>query len=499
MEEILAEFWGPNRPIDDAGRSVNAMLNGDVGPDLQKIVMRRRIAGPHLLSRCNDEIRIGPLRMTRLPEMGRADTWRYHRLPHSDFPDDRDPSIGQKYFDNMCTDMETRFVMYGKIGKGTFGQVYAAREINPPPSSIDTNSDSSSSSEDPPTGTDALGTNTPRQFAIKMELQCPMSLAMGYQRAPTSLYREVSTGSERFIPVEAIVLQLLTKCDRFPKIDSVYVHREFASIVMSADSVDDNPLRETLPQLKTAPTHLFPGYNGEQLMYWKRTKINEIQACKIASHLLEAIVYLMDMKTIHGDLSHRNYLLDKSLNTQLIDFGTVYVNERGGWMTNHYGYIEAFEYFVNPEIALAFATHNISNPRDTLADRVLYMDHDIRVQYLWKFGVLVYDLLHGYSPWETPDRHPDQAEIKELYDWSNDDVQKYVYLYDRRVRVMNEELPIDERLSQDCVDALRHLLARDEADRMELEKLQSLPWFQGHWADHNPSELVRPPRPPRPV
>ncbi|KAF3483390.1 protein kinase domain-containing protein [Arthroderma uncinatum] len=428
-------------------------------------------------------------------------------MSHIGYPDDRDPKIGQKYFDDMCSDMQRRFVIYGKIGKGTFGQIYAAREINPPPSptNTDTNtgSGSGSDSDSPqPTGgsdndgprTGTTGNDRPRQFAIKMELQTPLSRATKYQKAPTCLYRETSTGAERLLPVEAIVLQLLTQCDRFPKLDSVYIHREFSSIVMSADSVDDDPLRGTLPQLKTVPTHLFPGYNGEQLMYWKTTRITEIQACKIASHLLEAIVYLMDMKMMHGDLSHRNYILDKNLNAQLIDFGAVYAAERDGWMTDEYGYIEAFEYFVNPEIALAFATSGISNPRDTLDDRMLVLDHDIRVQNLWKFGVLVYDLLHGYSPWETPERHPHQAEIKELHDWSYDDDEKYIYLYDRRVRIMNEELPIDERLSQDCVDALRHLLARDICDRMKLADLQNLPWFQGHWVDHHPSELARPPR-----
>ncbi|KAM5444267.1 hypothetical protein MferCBS31731_000784 [Microsporum ferrugineum] len=419
------------------------------------------------------------------------------------------------YFDKMCPDMAKRLAIYRKIGKGTFGRIYAAREIIPPPTDIGIGSGASTDS-DSGSWLNSMGVLTgatdpransgipraPRQFAIKMELQCPLRVH-GFARAHTCEYREVATASQRFLPVEAVILQLLTQCDRFPTIDSIYVHKEFASIVMSADSVDDNPLRETLPQLRNAiPTHSFPGYNGEQLTRLKRTRVSEIQACKIASHLLEAIVYLMDMKMVHGDLSHRNYLVDKNLNcrandvvkAQLIDFGAVYAAERGGWMTNQYGYIEAFEYFVNPEIALAFATTDLKEPMKTVSDSMVSLDHDIRVQYLWKFGVLVYDLLHGYSPWETPERQPNLGDIKTLYAWQDDDEEKFHYLYDRRLRIMNEELPIDERLSQDCVDALRHLLARDESNRMEMEELQRLPWFQGHWVDHPSSELKRPPR-----
>lgn len=164
----------------------------------------------------------------------------------------------------------------------------------------------------------AYAPKPPRQFAIKMELQCPLSIH-GFARAQTCEYREVYTGEQRFLPVEAVVLELLTECERFPKIDSVYIHKEFASIVMSANSLDDNPLRETLLlEPGTIPTQHFPGYNGEQLTHLKQTRVTEIQACKIASNILEALVYLMDMKMLHGDLSHRNYLVDKNLNVCLI-------------------------------------------------------------------------------------------------------------------------------------------------------------------------------------
>ncbi|KAM5444268.1 hypothetical protein MferCBS31731_000785 [Microsporum ferrugineum] len=46
-EELnLDEWYGFRRPDDDVGRSIITMLKGDVGPELQRIVMRRRLAGP---------------------------------------------------------------------------------------------------------------------------------------------------------------------------------------------------------------------------------------------------------------------------------------------------------------------------------------------------------------------------------------------------------------------------------------------------------------------
>lgn len=54
-------------------------------------------------------------------------------------------------------------------------------------------------------------------------------------------------------------------------------------------------------------------------------------------------------------------------------------------------------------------------------------------------------------------------------------------MLERRDRVINEELPIDENLSQDCVDVLRAMFTKDPEKRPTLHGLASFPWFQGHW------------------
>lgn len=138
---------------------------------------------------------------------------------------------------------------------------------------------------------------------------------------PNGPYKELedtaSNSTPRYVPREAVLLRLLSESERFPDIDSVYVHEHFQVMVMSADSLDKNPVRDQLGSILDYPTdHKFPGYPGTNLMQRKRkgTKLNEAEACKVASQLLEALMYLMDMNIIHDDLSHRNYLVDNELN-----------------------------------------------------------------------------------------------------------------------------------------------------------------------------------------
>jgi serine/threonine protein kinase len=164
----------------------------------------------------------------------------------------------------------------------------------------------------------------PKHYALKVERHAPVcrykDTELQVNFSFNELEEKVSNPENRYIPGEAILLRLLSGSDRFPTIDSVYVHDQFQTMVMSADSLDEDPRRNTLGStFEYPPRHKFPGYPGTNLMQRRRkgTKLNEIQACKVASQLLEALMYLMDMNIIHDDLSHRNYLVDSELNVSL--------------------------------------------------------------------------------------------------------------------------------------------------------------------------------------
>ncbi|KAL2011396.1 hypothetical protein VTN00DRAFT_4114 [Thermoascus crustaceus] len=131
-----------------------------------------------------------------------------------------------------------------------------------------------------------------------------------------------------------------------------------------------------------------------------------------------------------------------------------------------------------------------SNPQKW---QTLYLPYGTRVLNLWKFGVLIYELLHGYSPWEEPEW---DGRIGGLHKWTKN-LQRSGRMSERKVRerrdrIINEELPIDENLSQDCVDVLRAMLTKNIEKRPTLRQLASFPWFQGHWVDRGP--FSRPPR-----
>lgn len=154
-----------------------------------------------------------------------------------------------------------------------------------------------------------------KHYAVKVEGIRRLAATKGYYKATVVRYEEVCDDQkERYMPPEALVLQLVAESDRFPRIDSLYIHGSFTSIVMSADAVDQSEARETAAPVKKHPIPVFRGHSGEQLMHKKKVRLNEIQACKVASQLLEAMTYLMDMNMSHDDLSHRNYIVDKNLN-----------------------------------------------------------------------------------------------------------------------------------------------------------------------------------------
>ncbi|PGH03417.1 serine/threonine protein kinase [Helicocarpus griseus UAMH5409] len=396
---------------------------------LYRIYKRRRKAGPKHVSRCSDRIPIGECLEGRERAV-RTDSLKYQTFEgstkyHASINSARENI--EPFFQKICPLLKDRFIIYGHHGIGTYDVIFAARERYPQPNC------------------------RPKHFVIKMEAHRPVIR----DGAPgIGVYAEQHRAPPRYIQMEAIIMQLVSQCPRFPRLDSVYLHQDFQAIVMEADTSCFTPeqidrsreiTRSPVPRLKSC---LQP---GERLIDRKKPLLNEIQACKVASQLLEGIMYLMDLNISHDDLSHRNYLVDR------------YLNRRRN---------------LRAPLQIHQTLHG---------DVSLYLPHDIRVNHLWKFGVLVYDLLHGYSPWELPGAVSEVGDVKAIN--VHERARFQVLLEQRRWRILNEELPVDEKLSQDCVDVLKAMLAKEVVDRPALGELVSFPWFQGHWVDHAVSEF----------
>lgn len=139
----------------------------------------------------------------------------------------------------------------------------------------------------------------------------------------------------RYIPVEALILLFLADSDRFPNIDSVYVHDQYYAIAMTP-CVDDTPDRHPTPSGNWKRE--FPTFTGRFLMETNHTPVlDEMQACKVASQLLQALFNLADMNTWHLDLSVWNFVVDEELNVSrtssqsaISDFFLVHDNANRG-------------------------------------------------------------------------------------------------------------------------------------------------------------------------
>ena len=131
-------------------------------------------------------------------------------------------------------------------------------------------------------------------------------------------------------------------------------------------------------------------------------------------------------------------------------------------------------------------------------DQYNYTVADVGTEPLWRLGVIMFELLHGYSPWDSPD--PDARglandshtlDLAEMQEWR-------AHRDDRRRRMINEPLPLAEliprtqtHMTQDCADVLRAMLANDPTDRPSVEELASFPWFQGSYLDSG-TDFTRP-------
>ncbi|KAK2767048.1 hypothetical protein FQN54_006366 [Arachnomyces sp. PD_36] len=467
--------------------------------ELHRVYQKRHKAGVRKLSKCHHKF---PVRRTKSQKQqvieARTDSKMFqHWAKYNDFPliglewvrHEREEGI-RKFLFECCPILTNKFIIYGVIGRGSYGVIFAARERYPPDG------------------------RKAKHYAMKVERHVPVCKDNLSMLSTNCRYKELadtaSNAPLRYLPREAVLLRLLSGSDRFPKVHSAYVHDQFQVIVMSADSLDPDPIRDSLGSIMSYPTQLkFPGYPGTNLMQRRRkgTKLKEIEVCKVASQLLEALMYLMDMNIIHDDLSHRNYLVDSELNTQLIDLGLVKLAlQEKDFREDYWTFIEPQEYQMSPELAIEMSKDYWRQKEEATDVTFLQVDvllpHDSRHAMIWKFGVLIYDLLHGYSPWEDSDdlevvplrTHPlTKASMYPGYFPSDmtgpgpkDRVPSRQDILDRRHRIINKELQIAEHLTQDCVDVLRSMLDKDPTKRPSLRDLCSYPWFQGHWVDQGP-------------
>lgn len=154
--------------------------------------------------------------------------------------------------------------------------------------------------------------NTPHgqaNFAIKInEHNTIAAMDDGSHVAEMMFFEE--GGKVRYIPCEAMIMLLLTRSPRFPILHSVYTEKDKVAIVMSA-CIDYDTLQLSNGMQETDQVWAIEG--GHLRTRGKEPRLNELQAGKVSTQLLEAIAYLRDMNITYDDVSYRNYLVGENL------------------------------------------------------------------------------------------------------------------------------------------------------------------------------------------
>lgn len=150
---------------------------------------------------------------------------------------------------------------------------------------------------------------------------------------------------------------------------------------------------------------------------------------------------------------------------------------------------------MTPELATELLKPNYDNTDFSKGTVQIPLRHDVRGLTLWQLGCIIYELLHGFAPWEEPDPDPD---IGRLSEWPRgrsaaQQARRMRKIRERRQRVIREELPVSEDLSQDCVDMLRAMFTKDPEERPKLQELLSMPWFgqSSYWVEMDTLEVRR--------
>ena len=170
--------------------------------------------------------------------------------------------------------------------------------------------------------------------------------------------------------------------------------------------------------------------NGDLSSFLNKTPLKEKFARKYMKQLSEGLRYLLDNNIIHRDLKPQNILLSNNFEIKITDFG--------------------------------FATYYSENKViNTLCGSPMYMAPEIitRNGYdhksdLWSVGIILYEMLHGYTPFNVSNFLDLIKEIKK------------------------SNIMIHADISTDCKDLIDKLCKTNPLERIEWKEFFNHVWFE---------------------
>jgi serine/threonine protein kinase len=171
----------------------------------------------------------------------------------------------------------------------------------------------------------------------------------------------------------------------------------------------------------------------------KTQGLSEEESFKYFIQVASALNFLHENNFIHRDLKPENCLIDLNGDVKICDFGwTVESNQ------SRVTFCGTYEYMA-PEIIK-------ETPYTTSID-------------VWSLGILLYELLHSYSPFRAQSQH------EHKYDNTNYDPSVEVLK-----NILKHKLKIEKKISDDCKDLLIKLLNPKMEGRMTVQQIFSHPW-----------------------
>lgn len=166
-------------------------------------------------------------------------------------------------------------------------------------------------------------------------------------------------------------------------------------------------------------------------------RITEQQAYQFFNQILGAVSFLHKNDIIHRDIKPENILLDNNLNVKLSDFGWA-VKFGVGFRETFCG---TFEYMA-PEI-------------------VNEVPYDFQID-VWSLGVLLYEILHGYSPFKAESYHYDpNAKVEEIF----------------KNITEKDQIVFEVEISEMCKDLIQKLLTKNSRYRIKLCEIYDHQWI----------------------
>ena len=168
----------------------------------------------------------------------------------------------------------------------------------------------------------------------------------------------------------------------------------------------------------------------------KKKGISENEAFKYFIQVASAIYFLHKHGYIHRDIKPENILIDDNFDIKLCDFGWCVSIEKGERTT----FCGTYEYMA-PEM---------------VNDEFYDMGIDI-----WSLGVLLYEMIHGYSPFRAHNNFVQDAKSAQVEIFVN---------------IKNNKYTIDKEMSEECIDLIAKLLTTDTKKRIKIGDIFTHPW-----------------------